>query len=320
MSTTYVLAEPFNLRLLMDYNHAYATAIFRRNAWEAVGGYDSLIRGYEDWEFWIRLGKSGFRGKLIPEILFNYRRHGPSLIDRSQKKHKALMTHIRTNHADLYSHPDRAEEIARSYRDYVVSDPFLNMSSKSQYARMKGRSIGLVIVRTLTFRSETEEMLYGILRDLEGFGFLFVATNGDDRLNQGPLDLPGYQYNLAAFLDSYCWLQFVVNLIETRSVQFVVISNSRLGYEWSQEIRAKVQTPIVDVLHDLRSDYVHLSKRFDPFIDFHIAFSEKVKDSFRGSEGKVRVLSTNLSFEKMPQTSGISCRKLSQRTHSEETP
>ena len=289
------LAEPFNLRLLMNYNHINATAIFRKSAWEAVGGYDPSMRGYEDWEFWIRMGKSSFRGKLIPETLFNYRRHGPSLIDRSQKMHKALMRHIRIKHADLYSNPDRAEEIARSYRDYVVSDPFLNLSSTSQYARLRGRPVGLIIVDTLASRNNTNETLYGVLRSLESYGFLFVATDGGDRLSQESLDLPGYQYDLAAFLDSYCWLQFVVNLIETRSVQFVVISNSRLGYEWSQEIRARMQTPIVDVLHDLRSDYVNLSKRVDPFISYHIAFSEEVKNYFRGSEEKFRVLPTNLS-------------------------
>lgn len=284
-------AEPFNLRLLMDYNHINATAIFRRSAWDAVSGYDPLMEGYEDWEFWIRLGKAGFRGKLIPEILFNYRRHGRSLIDKAQKRHGKLMARMRTNHADLYSHPERAEEISQSYRDYTVSNPFLNLSSKSQYSKVSGGSVGLIITSSLQPQSSTEAMLYDTLPRLEGFDFLFVTTEEHDQLNESPPGLPGYQYDLPAFLDPYCWLQFVTNLIETRSIQFVIISNSRLGYEWSREIKTKIQMPIVDVLHDLRSDYVDLAKSYDRFIDFHIVFSEEVKESFGASEDKVRDIS-----------------------------
>jgi glycosyltransferase involved in cell wall biosynthesis len=131
------LAEPFNLRTLLYHNYINATAIFRRDAWQVVGGFDPLMEGYEDWEFWIRLGKSGRRGELIPEILFNYRRHGHSLLDRSRKKHKDLVARIRRNNAELYSHPERIEEISRSYRNYVVSNPLLNLNAQSAYRKEK---------------------------------------------------------------------------------------------------------------------------------------------------------------------------------------
>jgi GT2 family glycosyltransferase len=74
------LTEPFNLRKLLEYDHVCGSAVFRRDAWQAVDGFDPSMRGYEDWEFWIRLGKSGFRGRQIPEVLLNYRRHEGALV------------------------------------------------------------------------------------------------------------------------------------------------------------------------------------------------------------------------------------------------
>ena len=36
-----------------------------------MGGWDEDMRdGCEDWDFWITLVERGFRGEIIPEILF----------------------------------------------------------------------------------------------------------------------------------------------------------------------------------------------------------------------------------------------------------
>lgn len=51
--------QPFNLRLLLDYNHVSGPAVFRKSAWDSVGGFDQSLDGFEDWEFWIKLGKHG---------------------------------------------------------------------------------------------------------------------------------------------------------------------------------------------------------------------------------------------------------------------
>jgi glycosyltransferase involved in cell wall biosynthesis len=53
----------------------------RREALEAVGGYDERMvdSGDEDWDLWISLVEKGFRGAIIPEILFYYRRRAGSM-------------------------------------------------------------------------------------------------------------------------------------------------------------------------------------------------------------------------------------------------
>jgi glycosyltransferase involved in cell wall biosynthesis len=68
------------LAALLARNTINGAALVRREAFEAVGGYDEAMReGCEDWDFWLRLVERGFRGEIIPEILFFYRRRSASM-------------------------------------------------------------------------------------------------------------------------------------------------------------------------------------------------------------------------------------------------
>ncbi len=65
---------------LLDVNTVNGSALVRRSAVEAVGGWDETLRdGCEDWEFWIRVVAAGYKGEIIPEVLFEYRRRADSM-------------------------------------------------------------------------------------------------------------------------------------------------------------------------------------------------------------------------------------------------
>jgi glycosyltransferase involved in cell wall biosynthesis len=289
------VTQPFNLGLLLAYNHVCGSAVVLKKAWEAVGGFDPLMPAYVDWDFWIRLGKRGFRGKLIPEPLFNWRRHSNALGKRADEKRPELVSRIRANHADLYLHPKLVEAIQRNYRDYRVSDPFTNVSYESQY--LKGTvPLGLIIsarpspVNILpTFRDFVAD-----LRDHEGCDFLSVVTTQSSRRWEGELSkISRHVYNLADFLDTYCWLDFVVNLISTRHIRLVLLAGSKLVYNWTPKLKKQFPLSVVDVLSEAGEGYAALSGEFDPFIDYHVAFSESISkclaNDFRIPEAKIRV-------------------------------
>ena len=68
------------LPALLARNTVNGAALVRRTAFEAVGGYDESMRdGCEDWDFWLRLVERGYRGLIIPEVLFFYRRNAASM-------------------------------------------------------------------------------------------------------------------------------------------------------------------------------------------------------------------------------------------------
>jgi glycosyltransferase involved in cell wall biosynthesis len=72
--------ERCDLPALLARNTVNGAAVVRREAFEAVGGYDASMRdGCEDWDFWLRLAERGFAGAIIPEVLFYYRRRSDSM-------------------------------------------------------------------------------------------------------------------------------------------------------------------------------------------------------------------------------------------------
>jgi len=45
--------------IIIDNTFAHASVVFRKDAWEKVGGYDENLFFSEDWDLWLRLGKIG---------------------------------------------------------------------------------------------------------------------------------------------------------------------------------------------------------------------------------------------------------------------
>jgi glycosyltransferase involved in cell wall biosynthesis len=85
-----------------------ATALFRREVWDAVGGYDpAMRRGYEDWDFWLGAAERGFVGRRIPEPLFGYRIKASSMHVTARGSHRELVEQLRAKHAQWYASPWR---------------------------------------------------------------------------------------------------------------------------------------------------------------------------------------------------------------------
>ena len=75
--------ERCDLPALLARNAVNGAALVRRQAFDAVGGYDEAMReGCEDWDLWLRLVESGRHGAIIPEVLFYYRRRADSMSRR----------------------------------------------------------------------------------------------------------------------------------------------------------------------------------------------------------------------------------------------
>ena len=69
------------------YNHLTSFAMFKSSVWESMGGYDTSVNGYEDWELWIRLLKAGYKYKVIEQPLYWYRDHAAQTSKGVNKQH-----------------------------------------------------------------------------------------------------------------------------------------------------------------------------------------------------------------------------------------
>lgn len=97
----------FDLCHLLVRNYIDACAVFRKSIWQKVGGYDEGMPdrlGYEDWEFWIRVAKSGAQFYHLPLVGFDYRTRSDSMVQacRLPHNHRRLVQYIVTKHEDLY--------------------------------------------------------------------------------------------------------------------------------------------------------------------------------------------------------------------------
>jgi glycosyltransferase involved in cell wall biosynthesis/SAM-dependent methyltransferase len=58
---------------LLVQNEVVVVSVFRKEAWRKTGGYYTGLKAMEDWDFWIGILEQGYRGTVIPDILFEYR-------------------------------------------------------------------------------------------------------------------------------------------------------------------------------------------------------------------------------------------------------
>jgi glycosyltransferase involved in cell wall biosynthesis len=63
----------YNFELLKQMNIMVTACMFRKKAWKEVGGYDTNISGYEDWDFWISCGEHKHYAQPVPNAVFFYR-------------------------------------------------------------------------------------------------------------------------------------------------------------------------------------------------------------------------------------------------------
>jgi glycosyltransferase involved in cell wall biosynthesis len=105
----------YNLYRLIDRNYLTYAALIRKRDWENAGGYDETRKclGYEDWEFWLRLGSRERFGRYVRQSLFRYRKHGASLYDFARDRHADFVAYIQTQHPELFEYESRARVKAR---------------------------------------------------------------------------------------------------------------------------------------------------------------------------------------------------------------
>src|SRR5262249_36037183 len=90
---------------LLDTNTVNGAALVRRTALDAVGRFDESWRnGCEDWDLWIRLVDRGLKGRILPEILFYYRRRAGSMSREMMEGdgHPRLYRRLVEKHARAY--------------------------------------------------------------------------------------------------------------------------------------------------------------------------------------------------------------------------
>ena len=84
-------------------NGALGTALYRKKDWFRFGRYDeSMKKGFEDWEFFIRLLSDGGSAHIIQEILYSYRKRQSSTTTIANKYIYDNLRYMMSKNKELY--------------------------------------------------------------------------------------------------------------------------------------------------------------------------------------------------------------------------
>jgi glycosyltransferase involved in cell wall biosynthesis len=101
--------EAFDPETLAQRNYVAAVALFRRSAFDLLGGFDASVPRCEDWDFWLGLAERGHYGVYVPRVLAFGRQHGRSYNSRdfaswSGVRRELLMAErLRRKHSTLFA-------------------------------------------------------------------------------------------------------------------------------------------------------------------------------------------------------------------------
>lgn len=99
----YVPHQSYNLYRLLTDNFADACSLLDRRVFDAGLRYnETMKKGYEDWEFHLRLGLYSFQGVRLAGKTFFYRRWGYSMVNAADAQKRALLNKIESELAALY--------------------------------------------------------------------------------------------------------------------------------------------------------------------------------------------------------------------------
>jgi glycosyltransferase involved in cell wall biosynthesis len=135
-----------DIKTFIQYSAALSNSMFRKNSWKATGGYDEDMRkGWEDWEFFIRLLAKGGKAYVIQEPLFHYRRKVNSTTSRANKNKYELWKYIYKKNQSIY--------VANydTFIDYVV-DKFERNEAELKKMYLKPEyKIGFFVLKPFRF-------------------------------------------------------------------------------------------------------------------------------------------------------------------------
>ena len=89
----------------LRFNTCEAGSMIRRQVFEAGCRYDeSMVLGFEDWEFWWQAIAAGYVGKHLPESGFQYRKRFESMLSNSERDSQSITEYMRRKHRRLLTH------------------------------------------------------------------------------------------------------------------------------------------------------------------------------------------------------------------------
>lgn len=296
---------PYNPLLLFSNNMLIHAAVFRKEAWQASGGYKSDL-GYEDWEYWITLAEKGYWGKVLEEPLFHYRVATESRYVTDKDAHWRNLKKIKDLHTNYKKIIKKLQSQKRNKKTLVEPNTaFVNLKNNNQYkAPHKDKTKILITIPWMTFGG-AETLIYNYCREIKNnFNITFITgLKSKHEWEYKFKNITSNIYHLAnMFEDSRLYLEFISNYIKTREIDILHIIHNGFMFDLLPEIKKRnPNLKIIVTMFNDRVEYFEQSIGYEEYIDSYVTDNELVARHYMSS------LATNKSVKVIPN--GINCYK-----------
>lgn len=252
--------DPYNADQLIANNMVITAAMFRRDAWEKVGGYKEGI-GYEDWELWINMAEHGLWGITISEPLFLYRVVPVSRFIHDRSKQLENIQVI----AGL--HPDYASRIAALGKDahrnpttVDLTSAFINLDNAADY-RIENTMPRILIALPWMPFGGAETLILNFCNELKEHFFIDFVTGlpAENEWTYKFQEISENIYHLPnMFSDEAAYVEFISNYITTRDVELLHIIHT--SFLFGDLPKLKQLHPKLKVLMTCFNDRAHFDE------------------------------------------------------------
>ncbi|MEC4853957.1 MAG: glycosyltransferase, partial [Jaaginema sp. PMC 1079.18] len=276
--------------LFIQQNQVTGRLLYRKSDFDCLGGFDEDIKVYGDWERWLKAIVNHQKGWTIPEYLDCYRRSESGMLSTSLKnpqKNSEEINKIQARYCEVFS-------------KYTFKDIQQNCNSFTPIQTQ---------FKIHNFNPVRNTKLHHIL-----CFFPFLEVGGADRFNLDLLSFlnsDNYQitilttvqshhlwqqqfykitpeiYHLPNFLALHQWLAFVQYLIQSRSIDIVLISNCYIAYYFLPWLRQNFpDITYIDLTHTTDpgwrgNGYPRTSCQFSAFLDTQIVTSQALASQYQ---------------------------------------
>lgn len=154
----------WDVRVLVSGPCIDAMAMIRKEAVQKVGGYSTeygtiLPQGFEDYDLWLKLAQAGYSGKLIPQVLSDYRVHPKSMLKTTWPFNRELAAYfMRKFHVMVQLHSDLPTYFGVSRKELAIAggdSAWLKPRPENRPSHMIHRLLGRKMCRSLSKRLTT---------------------------------------------------------------------------------------------------------------------------------------------------------------------
>ena len=168
------ILQDFNLKDLARTNMIFCTAMFKKEDWVSVNGYDENMKfGWEDWEFWISILKNGGEVKRLPLVGFFYRIRPTSMLrSMTQEEVDFLCDYVYQKHYEFIK--------------TQLGNP-IQIKTEVFYYLVESQKLQIELEKKVTALQETQTALQETIAELQQTQATLEKTTIEQQETQGQL-------------------------------------------------------------------------------------------------------------------------------------